>query len=82
MGGHEMTTFMWLILVLFLITLGMLLGIFYALNHFRDERQHARSQQAQYQAQWDAIQPNERVEWSYWLARQRMLDEARRQRQW
>ena len=76
-----MTIFMWLILVLFLITLGVLLGLIYALNYFRDERQRARSQRVEYQAQWEAIQPNERVEWSYWLARQRMLDEARRQRQ-
>ena len=77
-----MTIFVWLILVLFLITLGMLLGISYTLNHFLGERQRGRSQQAEYQGHLDAIQPNERVEWYHVLAQQRNRDEARRQRRY
>jgi hypothetical protein len=74
-----MTTFMWLILVLFLITVGVLLGMVYTLNYFRDERQRSRYQRAEYQANVDPIQPTE-LEWYHVLAQQRRRDEARRQR--
>ena len=79
-----MSTFLALLALLLVVGVGVGvgLGVLASLDRVAVERQHLQEREAAVQAEWNALRATNRIGWAFWLARQRMLDEARRHQHW
>jgi hypothetical protein len=67
-----------LLFVVVLLAVGVCIGLFAKLENVEERRRRLAAREAELQAQWDALSSVNRLSWAYWLARQRLRDEARR----